>query len=199
MRRALLFSSCAALLLVLTGCDSPPASELDAARQALDAARSAEADTYAPDEIGKASATLKEAEAEIAVQDESFALTRSYDQARELVSRATSEAEAATAAAGENKAEVKVQAEAANEAAQAAITNAQAMLRKAPRWGKGAREALAAMEGDVASSEAMQAGAQQAYEAGKYMDALNQFGAVKRKADGVSSEIEQAIQQRRRR
>jgi len=187
------------LLLVLTGCDSPPASELDAARQAVDAARAAEAETYAPDEIGKASATLKDAEAEIALQDGSFALTRSYDQARELVSQATSEAEGATAAAAENKVKVKGQAEAANEGAQAAITNAQAMLRKAPRWGKGAREALAAMEGDVASAEAMQAGAQQAYEAGKYMDALNQFGAVKRKADGVSSEIEQAIQQRRRR
>ena len=152
-----------------------------------------------PDEIGKASATLKDAEAEIAMQDDSFALTRSYDQARELVSRASSEAEAATAAAGENKMKVKGQAEAANEAAQAAIENAQGMLRKAPRRGKAARESVAALEADVASAEAMLAGAQQAYDSGNYMDSLNQFGAVKRKADGVSSEIEQAIQQRRRR
>ena len=187
MRRALLFSSCAALLLVLTGCDSPPASELDAAHQALDAARAAEAETYAPDEIGKASATLKEAEAEIGVQDDSFALTRSYDQARELVSRATSEAEAAAAAAGENKIKVKGQAEAANEAAQAAIENAQAMLRKAPRRGKAARESVAALEADVASAEAMHAGAQQAYEAGKYMDALNQFG--RSQAEGGRSQL----------
>ena len=199
MRRALLFSSCAALLVLLTGCDSPPASELDAARQAVETARAAEAETYAPEEHGKASATLKEAEAEIAVQDDSFALTRSYDRVRELLSRAASEAEAAHAATGENKIKVKGQAEAANEAAQAAIENAQGMLRKAPRRGKAARESVAALEADVASAEATLAGAQQAYDAGKYMDALNQFGAVKRKADGVSSEIEQAIQQRRRR
>lgn len=199
MGRIFLVPFSAALLVLLTSCASKPEQELDAARQALETARSAEAEVYAPSKFRKAVDTLESAETEVTVQDGKFALSRNYDKATELLDLALSEAQTAAEAAPINKVKVRTRAEAAVGETQEAVEKARSMLRKAPRRGKGSRENVAALEADVASAEAMLAGAQQVIAAGQYHEALSQMDAVKSKANGVSSEIEQAIQKRRRR
>ena len=186
-----------ALLMTLAGCAEQPGEKLEAARKAVEDARGAGADVYAGSEFSNASSALKEAEAEIAVQDESFALGRNYDKAIELLNTASTQAETATSAAAVNKTKVKGQAEAAKIEAEAALKQAEASLTKAPR-GKGSQGDVAALEADVASAQASISEAKQNYQAGKYKEALNGFTSARARSEGVSDEIQQAIGQRRR-
>jgi hypothetical protein len=89
------------------GCQKPaPHAELAAAKTALEGAKAAGAEKYAAALYSKADASLKAAEKEIAAQKAKWALFRSYDQARELIVRATAEAKAASAEA--NNSNVRV-------------------------------------------------------------------------------------------
>ena len=185
------------LLLTLAGCAEEPTQELEAARKAVEDAQKAGADVYAGSEFRNASSALKEAEAEIAVQDESFALGRSYDKAIELLNTASTQAETATSAAAVNKTKVKSQAESAKTEAETALKQAEASLAKAPR-GKGSQGDVAALEADVASAQASISEAEQNYQAGKYKEALDGFTSARARSEGVSDEIQQAIGQRRR-
>ena len=186
-----------ALLFTLAGCAEQPSEELEAARKAVETAREIGADVYAGSEFRNASSVLKEAEAEIAVQDESFALGRSYDKAIELLNTASAQAETAISAAAVNKTKVKGQAEAAKTEAKAALNQAEASLTKAPR-GKGSQADVAALEADVASAQASISEAERNYQGGKYKKALDGFTSAKARSEGVNNEIQQAIEQRRR-
>lgn len=186
-----------ALLLTLAGCAEQPSEELEAARKAVEDARAAGADVYAGSEFRNASSALKEAEAEITVQDESFALGRSYDKAIELLSTASTQAETATSATAINKTKVKGRAEADKTEAEAALKQAEASLTKAPR-GKGSQADVAALEADVASAQASISEAEQNYQAGRYKEALDGFTSAKSRSEGVHNEIQQAIGRRRR-
>jgi hypothetical protein len=66
-------------LVFLTACSTPPQKEVDLAQGALDAARAAGAEQYAPREMSAASATLQQAHEAIAQRDYRLALTRALD------------------------------------------------------------------------------------------------------------------------
>ncbi len=66
----------AALLAGLAACAEPPAAEEQSADQALQAARDAEAETYAPESLRAADTALQEARTEIQTQNERFAIMR---------------------------------------------------------------------------------------------------------------------------
>lgn len=184
-------------LLVLIGCASKPDQELTAAQSALDQAKAAEAETYAGADYQTATDTLKSAQAEMAAQDEKFALTRSYEKAKQLLADAKSEAEAAASAAAANKEKVKAEAEAGQTAAQQAIDGAKTALAKAPK-GKGTKADLEALQGDLTAAETSFGEVQTAFQNGQYMDAKNGFEAVKTKAESITSEVEQAIAKKKK-
>lgn len=66
-------------LAFLTACSTPPQKEIDLAQGALDAARAAGAEQYAPEEMSAATATLQQAHDAIAQRDFRLALTRALD------------------------------------------------------------------------------------------------------------------------
>lgn len=193
MRKLLWVITTFAFLLSLTACASNPEQELAATRQALDAAKAAEADIYAPAEYSAASEVLGSAEAEIAAQDQKFALTRSYSKAKELLNNAKSQADAAVSAAKTNKEKTRAEAETAQTEAQQAVEAAKTALSKAPK-GKGTKADLKALKGDLSAAQTAFSEAQQAYNSGKYKDALSGFKSVKEKADSVSNQIQEAAQ-----
>ena len=196
MLRAILMVCCV-LMLALAGCAEAPQEQLEAARKAVEDAKAAGADVYAGSDFGNASRALKEAEAEIAVQEESFGFGRNYDKALELLNTASTQAEAATSAAAVNKEKVKGEAEAAKTEAEEALKQAQTVLAKAPR-GKGSRGDVAALEADLASAQASFTEAEQNLQAGKPKEALDGFTTAKARSDGVTEEIQQALGRRRR-
>jgi hypothetical protein len=67
------------VLLVATGCSGPPQKEIDEAQTAVDLARTAGADTFAPEEYTAATAGLQKAHAAVEQRDYNQALSFAID------------------------------------------------------------------------------------------------------------------------
>jgi len=72
--------------LLITGCAQPPAGQLEAAQKAVDAARVAEAETYAKDDFMKLEQEFAMAKDELAKQETVFSIFRSYADADGMLS-----------------------------------------------------------------------------------------------------------------
>ncbi len=92
-----------ALFLVMLGCAGEPQTELNAAKDALEKAREAEADRYASDLFAEAGNSITEAENLIA--------QKNYREAKKLLTEAKAMADSAASQAPINKDDVKVIAE----------------------------------------------------------------------------------------
>jgi hypothetical protein len=140
-------------VLLLTGavavaaCTSPPDKEMDQARGAIEAARAAGADRYAPDDYKAAVAALKRSEDAVAQRDYRQALNSALDSREQ--------AENAARTAADQKAIVRSQAEKELRDLQAAVDEARARLKaaEAPRTKRralqGARQAVDAADASV--------------------------------------------------
>ncbi|RPJ87065.1 MAG: DUF4398 domain-containing protein [Acidobacteria bacterium] len=170
-----------ACLLLLPACSSEPKDELASARKALEAARTAEADLYAPDAYESASRALKSAEAQIAIGD--------YTKARALLARATSQASLAASTASTNKAQVKAEAQTTRIDAQAALDAAKEALRRAIKRSRSG-PTVDSLQGELTDAEVSFNEANTSYADGKYLDSRNQFNAVKRRAAAIAADIE---------
>ncbi len=127
-----LFTAIAATgLIAAAGCASPPALELQAAREAVAGARDFEADIYAFDQYELALMNLEMAETEIRDQEQVSAMGRSYDRALAYIDATIDEAERAQLMAEDYKALVFIQAEATLPVAQTALDDAFDMLQRA--------------------------------------------------------------------
>ncbi len=191
MSKMRLFAAAVALS-ALIGCASKPEQEIAAAQQALEKARAAEAPAYAQAEFQKLEQSFQEAQAEIAAQDQKFALSRSYDAAKQTLVGIVGQADEVVKTAQANRETARAAAETALQDAQAALAAAQEALSKAPQ-GKDTRAELEAMAGDLKAAQDSLAQAQQALAAGKYLEATTALNALKAKADSVASEVAEAI------
>ncbi|MEX1309831.1 MAG: hypothetical protein AB1Z65_05380 [Candidatus Sulfomarinibacteraceae bacterium] len=141
-----------AALAAAIGCAKPPQVEIDAVGEALQQADLAEAATYAPEELEAARESQRMAVAEIEAQKERFALSRSYDKAKELLQKTMTEAEAARAAAVENREAALASANQAVESLAVQLATAEAdlvELAKCRRAPKGFAQDLELMRGKV--------------------------------------------------
>lgn len=195
MRKYVLFV--AVFAMFLAACASKPEAESAAAQAALENAKNAEADVYAPSEFQAAQSALSSAEAEIAAQEENYSFTRDYEQAKALLEEAKTTAESAASNASVAKEEARNESQTLRGEAEAAIQNARDLLAKAPR-GKGTRADLEALNADLASAESAFAAANQALNDGRHLDAGNQFREVISQAQSIASDVEQASSRRRR-
>ena len=104
-------------LVLVAGCAKAPQIEIDAARAALEAAKTAEASEYAPRALAAAQDAISAMDAELTAQQKKFALFRSYKNAKQLIAAAkTAGDQAAQTAAAEKE---KARQEATNLIAQA--------------------------------------------------------------------------------
>ena len=112
------------LALMATGCASPPNTDVDAAKAAIDKAATQGADRFAPESLKSAQDARAALDAELKAQDDKW--VKSYDKAKELAVAAKNAGDkaAADAAAGKEKADAiaaKARADAAAAKARAAI------------------------------------------------------------------------------
>lgn len=174
-----------------SGCSSPPTVEIEAADAALAAALTAGAEEYAPASIGAVRDLRSQLDAELAIQADKFALTRSYDHATELATQISAAAESSAVEAGRYKEEVRQETAVLLEEVRVALTEAQGMLARAPR-GKGSAVDLAAMRVDLDSAAATLAAGEVAMSEGRYLEAQAKVLAVQSSAQAVKSAIEAA-------
>lgn len=115
---------CTMALLVLTaGCSEPPQKEIDRAQQAIDAARAAGAEHYAPETFAAATDALKQSHEAVDQRDYRLALSRAVD--------ASDRAQDAAREAADNKAKARRETEATINAANAALMQLEARIKTA--------------------------------------------------------------------
>jgi len=176
---------------VLIGCAKPPTEEMNATKASVDALMAAGAETYTPELAAEVKGEFDAAMAEVKLQDEKT--FKSYGKAKEMLAAVKTKAEGSVATVEAKKEETKQQAMTAQQAAQAAVTEAAALVKKAPR-GKGTTEDIEALKADVAGLEESLPEVQQMLDAGDYMAALEKATSIEQKAKEVSEQITAAIE-----
>lgn len=180
--------------LALAGCASEPVEDVRAADSALEEARRLDAVTYAADEWQAASDARARLDAELAAQEDRFALFRSYGQARNLALETRTAAKNAEERAIQGKQQARDDASALLAQARDAHARAQQALETAP-GGKGTRADLAALRADASAIETTLAEMQQAFDAEDYLTAKARAEAAVQAAEEVVRQIEEAKKQ----
>jgi len=113
--------TCAVVLSV--ACSAPPQKEIDQAQQAIDSARAAGAEQYAPESFAEATAALQQSHEAVNQRDYRLALSRAVD--------ASDRAQEAARAAADNKAKARTQSEAAVNTINTLVLHLQARVKAA--------------------------------------------------------------------
>lgn len=176
------------LLALIAGCSKAPEAEMAAANQAIEAARTAEAEAYAPAAWRTAQDTLQAANAAKTEQDGKFALFRSYGKSKDMFVAAQRLAGAASATAETEKEKVKQEVIGLMEQAKAGIDAATAALAKAPK-GKDTKAELELIKADLDGLTPAYADAEADFNSGKYLTARTKMQGVIQKAQSITDEI----------
>jgi hypothetical protein len=169
------------LLLFTAGCSEPPQKEIDQAQGAVDAARTAGADTYAAMEFSAAVASLDKARAAVEQRDYRQALNYAIDSRQ----RANDAARQAAEAKGRAKHDIEAQyGEVATRA-----NRLQAVLRTAETGGATAK-ALSPGQAALRDARASLQKASAAISAGNYAAAGQVLTEVRGKIDAAITEVQ---------
>ena len=136
MSKLLILALCLSLVAMGLACANAPQASIDEAKNALEAAREAGAEEYAPEAWQGAQDALTSAMTEVEAQNERFALLRSYDAAEQLLEEAQQAANTAATEAAEARERARLEAEGLIQEAQTALTAATTAVDTAPK-GKG--------------------------------------------------------------
>ncbi|MGD9900891.1 MAG: hypothetical protein AB7T22_17330 [Calditrichaceae bacterium] len=176
------------MIFMMTGCADAPQAELDEANAALEAARSAGADRYVADKFAQAQTALDAATAEITKQNDKFAFSRNYDEAKNMLTAAKDAANEAANSVEAAKAQVKMEAEELLARIPDEIKAAKKAISKA-RVGKEGRAALEMIKNDMANTEASVAGVNTAMESGDYLTARDRASSILKKIASLTAEV----------
>jgi hypothetical protein len=179
-------------LLSFVGCGKAPEMEMQKTSTAIESARTAEAEEYAPDAFQMAMDTLDAANAAKTEADGKFALFRSYGKAKELFARAEALANQAATEAQAEKEQVKAEVTDLLTWAKAILDSADAALKKAPK-GKGSKADIELMKNDLVAATTAHGEALADFNAGKYAVAKAKLESAMKKARKVTEEIQKAM------
>ena len=180
-------------LVTVVACGKPPQQEIDAAKAALDAAKSAQADKWASTDYQTAESSLSAAQLEVDAQAQKW--FKNYDKAKELMNTAKADAEKAATAAVANKETAKNEATTAIADATTALEAANTALAGAPK-GKDTKADLELFKQDLEGLAATLTEAQTAMGTEDYMGAKDKANSIKEKATSISDQIAQAAAKR---
>ncbi len=172
------------VLIFAVGCSKPPTEELNAAKSAVDAV-APEASKYVAEDVKKLNDDLQTAQNEINAKN--------YKQAKETLLKIKADAETLKTTLPQKKELAKNNAIAAQDAAKTAVTDAKALLAKAPK-GKGSKADIEAMKADIKGLEESLPELQSQIDAEDYAVATEKANVIKEKAAAVSDQINQALE-----
>jgi hypothetical protein len=179
-----------AMVAVLSSCGKKPQVEIDATNAAIEAAKTAEAEVYVPDEFKAVQDSMNAVMADITAQESK--LFKKFGPAKVKLASTLTLANQVAANAATKKEEVKKQVETLLADIKTVVTENEALMKKAPRGKEGAA-VLEAMKTDMAAIATSCTDAQGMFDKGSYMDALNKAKAAKERADGINTELKDAI------
>ena len=178
-------------IFLLAGCAKQPTEEINAAKASVDSAIAEGAEKYAAEDAKKLNDSMQAAQDEIKVQDSK--LFKDYSKAKGLLSKTKADADALKAGIAAKKEEAKKNALAAQEAAQASVIEAKALLAKAPK-GKDSKADLEAFEADLKGIEDSLTEVKSANDSEDYSAAIEKSNAIKEKAAAISDQIKKAME-----
>ena len=176
-RLSALLCTIASALVLSVACSEPPTKEIDRAQQAIDSARAAGAEQYAPDLFAAATTALQQSHEAVDQRDYRLALSRAVD--------ASDRAQEAAKAAADSKARARSQSEAAVNAANAALMHFQARLKVAEEARVPAR--------DLAPGRAVLKDAETALQKARTLLAAQNYAAATEAVSGLDSQIRSEI------
>ncbi len=178
---------------MLLACAEKPIQGTDSALQALQAAKQAGAEEYAPESLRVAEDEYQKAQEEIAAQDEAFMLTRNYEVANAILVKVVADAEKAKTESIASKQLAKTKAEGAVVLAKTSLEEARNQLAHAPT-GKGTQADLQALRGDLQAAETTLAEIDAIMTAEDYIGVRAKAESVQALAARVNEQVAQAIQ-----
>jgi hypothetical protein len=187
----------AGMALLFTSCAKLPEMEMTNAKAAVEAAKAAEADRYIPAEYRALQDSLNVAMTEVENQKSKFVLFRSYKKVAVKLNNVVTLGNTVKENAGIRKEEVKNQAQQTLAEATTLVTEVKDLIVKAPK-GKEGKEALEAIQSDLALVEASLAEVSTLINNGDYLTALDKVKAASEKAASLKTELEEAIAKKRR-
>lgn len=173
-----------AAVLMLSACAAPPNKEMDQAQGAIDAARAAGAEQYAPQELAAAVTALKESQGAVSQGDYRSALSFALDS-RERAQDAAKQASDQRAALGSQTERALTQVRALLDRGDKRIAVAES-VRVPRRTITGAMSALASARMAVQEASA-------AADRGEYQVAQQQLDGIRQQATATIQEIDKAI------
>jgi len=176
------------LVLALAGCSSLPEETVTTAQTAMETAKQAEADKYAPDMMQMAQDTMNAALAAREEQDAKMGIMRSYGETQRLLEKSAQLSAQAQEAAAMRKEEVRAEVSTMLADARMILDSAQTALSKA-KPGKDNKAELELMKNELAGLNTSYTEAQTKFDGGAYMEAQLQLTALMEKARGISSQL----------
>ena len=179
-----------AMVAFLSSCGKVPQTEIDATNAAIAAAQAAEANVYVPAEFTALQDSMNVITA--AVETQKSKLFKKFGPIKEKLASTLTLANTVAANAATKKEEVKKEAETLLNDIKAVIEENGKLILKAPKGKEGAA-VIEQIKADMATINTSVVDAQGLYDKGAYMDALNKIKAAKEKADGINTELKEAI------
>jgi len=196
MKNKVFFGFATVLMVAfLAGCGKVPQVEIDAANAAIEAAKTAEAAVYIPVEFAAVQDSMNSVLASVEAQKSK--LFKKFGPAKEKLTAVVALANKAAENAAVKKEEVRKEGETLLNDIKAVIEENGKLILKAPRGKEGAA-VIEQIKADMAAIDATVAEAQDLFTKGSFMNALNKIKAAKEKADGINTELKEAIAKVRR-
>lgn len=182
----------ATLMMVafLSSCGKAPQAEIDAVNAAIEAAKTAEAAVYVPAEFAAVQDSMNVIMAEVEAQNGK--LFKKFGPVKMKLESTLALAGQVAANAGVKKEEVKKEVETIMTTIATVVEENKTLITKAPRGKEGAA-VLEQIKTEMGTIEASIVEAQGMFDKGSYMDALNKVKAAKERADGINTELKDAI------
>jgi hypothetical protein len=186
------FSAVALMALMISGCAKLPQVEMDAAKAAVETAKSVEANRYVPAEFNALQDSLNAAVAGVEAEKSKFFLTRSYTDLTQKLTAVTAASEEVKTKAEERKAQVRTEVQEALTVLTDLIKEDKELLKKAPK-GKEGKAALEAIQNDITVIEASVNEINTLVTNGDYLTAQDKVNASISKANAIKDELKAAI------
>lgn len=178
------------MAVILAGCGKAPQAQIDATNAAIEAAKAAEVNVYLPDEFAKVQDAMNAVLTDVETQKSK--LFKKFGDAKLKLDEVTNMANQAAAAVAAKKEEVKNEAQTLLTDINKVIEENTKLIPKLPRGKEGA-QVIEQIKADLSSVESAVTEAQGLFDKGAFMDAMNQVKSAKAKADGLNSEIKEAL------
>lgn len=183
IRLTLLVLSLSVAAMALFGCAQPPREEEKAAKDAVAAARTAEAPVYASKEWTDADQLFTTAETKMSDKE--------YGEAKKLFLEASEKAKIAKESAERNKADLSKELAQSKEAAQKAVEQVRTEFGKLRN--KVSRTSVVPIEAAIKDAEGNLTDANQLIASGKLKDAKSKLAAASSKADEATTALAAAM------